>query len=157
MTFIALRASGLYGDANPWAMQNQGTLATILDFMNVTKYPPSLLFLLATLGPMAIACAYADRLVGRLKDTLVMFGRVPFAFYVAHFFLIHLLAVLLGVLQGFEASQLMTIFFFYPEDYGIGLWGVYLVWIVVLVILYPLCRAMADLKSRRKDWGRIYL
>jgi uncharacterized membrane protein len=155
--FVLLRASGIYGDANPWSVQSEDMLATVLDFMNVSKYPPSLLFLLATLGPMAIACAYADRLNGWLKDTLVMFGRVPFTFYVAHFFLIHALSVLLGMLQGFEAAQLMTFFFFYPEGYGIELWGVYLVWATVMVILYPLCRAMANLKTRRKDWWLSYL
>lgn len=81
-----------------------------------------------------------------------MFGRVPFSFYVVHFYLIHLLAIALGVLQGYQASQFMTGFLFFPEGYGVGLTGVYLVWLLVLVILYPLCRWMADLKSRRKDW-----
>ena len=157
VAFIIIRATGLYGDANPWQVQERGALATVMDFMNVSKYPPSLLFLLATLGPMAIVCASADRFSGWLKDTLVMFGRVPFAFYVAHFFLIHLLSVLLGVWQGFEADQLMTLFFFYPEGYGVGMIAVYVVWILVLAMLYPGCRAMANLKARRKDWWLSYL
>lgn len=155
--YVILRASGIHGDSNPWQVQPEGALATVFDFMNVTKYPPSLLFLLATLGPMAIVCGLADRWSGWLKETLVMFGRVPFAFYVAHVFLIHLLAVGLGVTQGFAPDQLMTFALFFPPDYGIGLAGVYLVWLLVLAILYPLCRAMADLKSRRKDWWLSYL
>ncbi len=156
-TFILLRFSGWYGDANPWQEQNSGALATAMDFMNVTKYPPSLLFLLATLGPMAILAGLADRLTGVLKDTLVMFGRVPFAFYVAHFYLLHLLAIALGLLQGFQAGEFMTFFAFFPPDYGVSLTGVYLVWLLVLVLLYPLCRWMADIKSRRKDWWLSYL
>ena len=155
--FVVLRASGLYGDANPWQVQAAGPLATVFDFMNVTKYPPSLLFLLATLGPMAIVCGLADRWSGWLKNTLVMFGRVPFAFYVLHVFLIHLLAIGLGVVQGFAADQMMTFPLFFPPDYGVGLAGVYLAWFLVLAILYPPCQAMADLKSRRKDWWLSYL
>ncbi len=155
--FAVLRATGVHGDANPWAVHTAGPLATVFDFMNVTKYPPSLLFLLATLGPMAIVCALADRWSGWLKDTLVMFGRVPFAFYVAHVFLIHLLSIGLGVLQGFPAADFMTFPLFYPEGYGVNLVGVYLVWLLVLAILYPPCRAMAGLKSRRKDWWLSYL
>ena len=157
LIFLVLRASGLYGDPNPWHEQELGMVATVFDFMNVSKYPPSLLFLLITLGPMAILAGVADRLNGWLKDTLVMFGRVPFAFYVAHFLLIHLLAIGLGVLQGFEAKQFMTAFLFFPAGYGLGMWGMYLVWLLVLVILYPFCRWMAGIKSRRKDWWLSYL
>jgi len=157
VAFVLLRTSGIYGDANGWQPHELGLVATLRDYMNVSKYPPSLLFLLITLGPMAIVCARADRWSGWLKDTLVMFGRVPFAFYVAHFILIHILAVGMGVIQGFEASQFITLFLFFPEGYGISLLGVYLVWLLVLAILYPFCRWMADLKSRRKDWWLSYL
>ncbi len=155
--FLLLRSSGLYGEANPWQVHELQPVATVLDFMNVTKYPPSLLFILATLGPMAILAGYADRLSGWLKDTLVMFGRVPFLFYVAHLYLIHLLAIGLGLVQGFEANQFMTAFLFFPEDYGVGLVGVYVVWILVLAILYPLCNWFAKVKSRRRDWWLSYL
>ena len=79
-------------------MQELGLLATIFDFMNLSKYPPSLSFLLATMGPMAIVGAYADRGQGKLKDILVLFGRVPFMFYVAHFSLLHALSVGMGVI-----------------------------------------------------------
>ena len=157
ITFFLLRASGLYGDSNPWRLQEGGVLATILDFMNVTKYPPSLLFLLITLGPMAILAGYADRFKGRCKNVLVMFGRVPFLFYVAHFYLIHILAVCLGVLQGFEVNQLLTSFRFFPEGYGVGLGGVFLGWLIVLVLLYPLCKWFAAVKARRRDWWLSYL
>ena len=157
VAFFLLRASGLYGDSNPWQTQEQGVVATFLDFMNVTKYPPSLLFLLVTLGPMAILAGCADRFRGRCKDTLVMFGRVPFLFYVAHFYLIHLLAVGLGVMQGFEAQQFLTSFRFFPDGYGVGLPGVFLGWLLVLVLLYPVCKWFAALKARRSDWWLSYL
>ena len=76
-----------------------------MDLLNTTKYPPSLDYLLMTLRPAALLCSFADRVKGRAKEILVMFGRVPFAFYVAHFFLIHTLSVLLGVIQGFTVPR----------------------------------------------------
>jgi uncharacterized membrane protein len=155
--FVIIRTFGFYGDPNTWQVQELGFISTFFDFMDVTKYPPSLLYFLATMGPMAYLCAYADRFNGWFKDTLVMFGRVPFAFYVGHFYLIHTLAVIFGVYQGFEASQLMTMFPFFPKGYGTGLIGVYLVWMVVLVIMYVFCKWMYRIKSTRKDWWLSYI
>jgi uncharacterized membrane protein len=155
--FVVIRATGLYGDPNPWQVQDAGTLATVFDFMNLSKYPPSLLFLLATLGPMAIVCAYADRMRGWLKDALVMFGRVPFAFYVLHWYLLRLISFVLAKYQGFEPSEMMTFFFFFPQGYGVSLGRVYGLWLLLLVILYPFCKWMAEVKTRRKDWWLSYL
>jgi uncharacterized membrane protein len=156
--FIALRALDVYGDANRWEPSpTRGAMGTILDFLNTTKYPPSLLFALMTLGPAAIFCAFAERWRGWLKDSLVMFGRVPFAFYVAHFFLIHALAVLFGVLQGFPASALFDVPFFYPQGYGMPLWGVYLVWALVIALLYPWARFVANVKARSRAWWLSYV
>src|SRR6185295_14294098 len=138
-------------------LQPGGVTRTVLDFINTTKYPPSLDFLLMTLGPAAIFCSVADRFSGRVKDALVMFGRVPFAFYVAHVLLIHTIGVLIGVIQGFQARQLMTLFFFYPKGFGISLPAVYAVWLLVIATLYPLCRWVADVKARRRDWWLSYL
>ncbi|PCI64786.1 MAG: hypothetical protein COB37_00390 [Kordiimonadales bacterium] len=157
VAFVLIRASHLYGDMNPWEVHKSGLAETFFDFMNVSKYPPSFLFLLITLGPMAIVCAYADRATGWLKDMLVMFGRVPFAFYVAHLYLIHVLSIFLGMSQGYEASQFFKDFFFYPQGYGLGLGGVYLVWLLVIGMLYPLCKWVANIKTRRKDWWLSYL
>ena len=157
IAFLLLRASGLYGDPNPWRFQEVGLLATALDFMNVTKYPPSLLFLMITLGPMALLCACADRMGGWLKDTLVMFGRVPFAFYIAHWYLIRLGSMALATYQGYEPEQMMTFFFFFPKDYGVSLPWVYLIWLLAMAILYPFCKWFAGVKTRRKDWWLSYL
>ncbi len=154
--FLVLRTVDAYGDPNPWQIQGAG-LRTVLDYLNVTKYPPSLLFLLMTLGPSAVLCAYADEIPEMVKRPLITFGRVPFAFYVAHFYLIHTLSVLLGVFQGFEAKQFLTVMFFFPEGYGLGLPGVYAVWLLVVATLYPLCRWVAGVKARRHDWWLSYL
>jgi uncharacterized membrane protein len=155
--FLLLRASDVYGDPNRWTVHAAGMVSTGLDFMNVSKYPPSLLFLLATLGPAALFCACADRLPRAPRDVLVTYGRAPFAFYVAHFYLIHALAVGVGVLQGFQASQMTTIMLFFPEGYGVSLPVVYVIWIAVVASLYPLCRWVSDVKARRTDWWLSYL
>jgi hypothetical protein len=131
--------------------------ATVIDFLNTTKYPPSLDFILMTIGPSAILCAFADKAPAGISGILTTFGRVPFAFYVAHVFLIHTLSVLLGVAQGFRADQLLTLFLFYPPGYGVSLLGVYVVWAIVIVTLYPYCRWMASVKARRRDWWLSYL
>ena len=88
---------------------------TLIHFLNVTKYPPSLLFLLMTLGPSAILWAFADRVPDAIKRLLVVFGRAPFAFCVAHLYLIHPSAVAFGVIQGFDARQFLTYSFFFPK------------------------------------------
>lgn len=157
LSFFVLRFLDGYGEPNHWQWQALGLRATIMDFMNVSKYPPSLLFLLITLGPMAILCAFAENFKGWINDTFVLFGRVPFFFYVLHFALIHLLSIIFGVMQGFEVDQFITFFMLYPEGYGTNLLGVYAVWALVIVMLYPACRWMYKLKSTRKDWWLSYL
>jgi uncharacterized membrane protein len=154
--FVVLRALDVYGDPNHWEVQQRG-LSTFFDFLNTSKYPPSLLFLAMTLGPAAILCSYAERWRGFVKDALVMFGRVPFAFYVAHFYLLHAMSVALGVAQGFAASQLMTFPPFYPAGYGVTLGWVYVGWAAAVLALYPLCRWMAGVKARSKAWWLSYL
>jgi uncharacterized membrane protein len=157
--FVVLRALDVYGDPNPWESQPGGAVRTLLDFLNTTKYPPSLSFTLMTLGPAAIFCAYAQSWRGWLKDTLVMYGRVPFAFYIAHWYLIHTLCVLLGVIQGFPASALLTVpgGGAFPADYGLPLAGVYLVWLLVVAALYPWARWIAGIKSRSRAWWLSYV
>lgn len=154
--FLVLRLAGVYGDPNPWTSQAQ-PVSTLIDLLNTTKYPPSLLFLLMTLGPSAILCALTDRAPDAIKDRLIVFGRVPFAFYVVHFYLIHTGSLALGVLQGFAARDFLTIMLFYPKGYGLALPGVYLVWALVVLALYPLCRWVASVKARRRDWWLSYV
>jgi hypothetical protein len=110
-----------------------------------------------TLGPAAMLCAVADRVPAPIKRPLIVFGRAPFALYVAHLYLIHALAVAFGVAQGFDARQFLTYGFFFPKGYGAGLAGTYAVWILVIGMLYPLCRWVAAVKDRRRDWWLSFL
>ena len=157
IAFILLRALNVYGDPHPWAINPSRTAASIMSFLAATKYPPSLLYLLMTLGPAAILCAFADRWRGPIKDALVTLGRAPLAFYVAHFYLIHTGAILVGIAQGFTAQQFLTPYRFFPKGYGVSLWGVYLIWIALVLVLYPLCRWVAAVKARRQDWWLSYV
>jgi uncharacterized membrane protein len=154
--FVLLRALNLYGDAHPRLEQGDaGTL--VLSFLNLTKYPPSLLFLLMTLGPALIALGLADRARGAVADALVVFGRVPFLFYVAHIYLIHALAVFAATTQGLPASSLLILPLPAPEGYGFGLPVIYGVWAAVVLLLYPLCARYAGIKERSRAWWLSYL
>ena len=155
--FVALRAFDVYGDPHAWHVDERGAVGTVMSFLNTEKYPPSLLYLLMTIGPAAILCAFAERFRGAARDTLVMFGRVPFAFYVAHLYLLHVLAIVLGVLQGFDARSFLVMAWAFPQGYGVPLPWLYPIWMLVVVLLYPLCRWMANLKARRNDWWLSYL
>jgi uncharacterized membrane protein len=154
--FLVLRFIDGYGDSNHWEPQARGA-ATFIDFLNTSKYPPSLQFLAMTLGPGAIFCAFADHMRGFFKDMFVMFGRVPFAFYVAHFYLLHLLSLLLGAVQGIPVAQLLTFPPFYPPGYGVSLPLVYAVWALVIALLYPFCRWVAGVKARSRAWWLSYV
>ena len=88
---------------------------------------------------------------------MVTIGQVPLFYYVGHIYLAHALAVLAGVLQGFAAADLLVMFMKFPEGYGLGLFGVYVVWLIVLLIMYLPCRWFARLKATRKDWWLSYL
>jgi uncharacterized membrane protein len=157
IAFIAIRALNVYGDPHAWEFDPKGMTATIMSFLGTTKYPPSLLFILMTLGPAAIVCAFADRFRGPVNDALVTLGRAPLAFYIAHLYLIHALAMALGAVQGFAAEQFLTHYRFFPQGFGVGLLGVYLIWIAVVLALYPLCRWVAAVKARRQDWWLSYV
>jgi uncharacterized membrane protein len=156
-TFVLLRLLGFYGDPRAWHFDPNDLRASVMSFLATTKYPPSLLFTLMTLGPATIVCAFADRLPGPIRNILQTYGRAPLAFYIAHFYLIHTLSVLLGMAEGFQADQFFTHYRFFPKGYGVGLGGVYLIWLTVVVVLYPLCRYVTAVKARRKDWWLSFL
>lgn len=142
--FIILRATNVYGDPAPWTVQ-ETWLATLLSFLNCEKYPPSLLYLMMTLGPALILLAAFEHAHGILARILAVFGQVPFFFYVVHIYLIHALAVATAfALTGNPATA--------PEiDLSLG--GVCLVWVLVLILLYPMCRWFAELKTNgRGSW-----
>jgi uncharacterized membrane protein len=155
--FFILRATNLYGDPAPWAIQDS-LLATVLSFINCEKYPPSLLYLSMTLGPALMLVAALERVRGPVADWIATFGRVPFFYYVVHIFLLHALAIAfawatigdIGWLFGSMAGRK-------PAAYGLSLAGIYAVWLAVVVALYPLCRWFAGLKRRRAEWWWSYL
>lgn len=154
--FILLRATNSYGDPTPWSSQSTA-LFTIWSFINTQKYPPSLLYLLMTLGPGLIVLAYSERLRGRYVDILVTFGRVPFFFYVLHMYFIHSLALILAEIQGLGWQAAAAPVWRLPTEYGLPLWGSWMVWIAVIAALYPACNWFAGVKARRKDWWLSYL
>jgi uncharacterized membrane protein len=154
--FVLLRATNLYGDPAAWQGQS-GTLATALSFINCEKYPPSLLYLMTTLGPALILLAAFRNAHGRLAGWLIIFGRVPLFYYVVHIFLIHALAIVFAAAVFGNASWLFGSFAGKPAGYGMGLAGVYGVWLLVVVALYWPCRWFAALKQRRREWWWSYL
>jgi uncharacterized membrane protein len=146
--FVVLRATNFYGDPGSWAVQ--GTwLATLLSFINCEKYPPSLLFLMMTLGPALMLLGAFEQARGALARILAVFGQVPFFFYVVHIYLLHALAV---------ATRLaMTGTLESNPEIGLGLAGIYLVWLIAVGLLYPVCRWFAGLKERGSGWWWSYL
>jgi uncharacterized membrane protein len=160
--FIVLRSINVYGDPVPWTSQF-GATKTILSFLAVTKYPPSLLFLLMTLGAGILFLAFAERPArGRFANVLITFGRVPFFFYLLQWVAAHSLAIAASWMAGKPVAYLFSNFGFagpLPPTNGIGfgLPVVYLVWLTGLVLLYPLCRWFAEVKARRRDWWLSYL
>jgi uncharacterized membrane protein len=156
LAFVALRTLDVYGDPSP-RLREGGAALLGMSFLNLTKYPPSLLYLLMTLGPMLVALAFLRRASGRAAGVLVTFGRVPFLFYVAHLYLVHALAVAAGAAQGYPASAMRDVFIRLPEGYGFGLPVVYLVWLGVVGALYPPCMRYAALKARSRSRWLSYL
>lgn len=157
VAFVVLRVLNVYGDPNPWESDPDNIGASVMSFLGTSKYPPSLHYLLMTLGPAAIVCALVGRLPEGIRNPLALFGRAPLAFYIAHLYLIHFIALLLGCAQGFAAHQFLTHYRFFPSGFGVDLPGVYLIWIAVVVMLYPLCRWVTAVKARRQDWWLSYV
>jgi uncharacterized membrane protein len=154
--FVFLRYVNRYGDPSPWAVQT-GPAFTALSFINVTKYPPSLLYLLMTLGPAIAALPALERLTGPAARVLTAYGRVPLFYYVLHIYLIHALAIGSAYLAHSDVGAFSTVAFAFPKDYGYGLPLVYAVWLVVVSSLYLPCRWFAGVKQRRHDPWLSYL
>ena len=156
LAFLVLRTGNGYGDPAPWTVQ-ESPGRTVLSFLNTTKYPPSLLFLLMTLGPALAVLPLLERATGALARAVTMFGRVPLFFYVLHLYLIHALALAVGVAAGFDARSFLHVWLFLPDEWGYGLPVVYLVWAGVVLALYPACRWFAGVKARRREAWLSYL
>ena len=148
IAFIFLRATNLYGDPDPWSMQD-AWFSTVLSFLNCEKYPPSLLFLMMTLGPALILLASFEHARGAFAGVLATFGQVPFFYYVVHIYLIHGFAVATGFALTGTVTSMPAI--------GFSLPGIYFVWLLVLVLLYPICSWFNALKERGRGWWWRYL
>ena len=161
LLFNIIRAINVYGDPSEWS--HQKTLVfTVLSFLNTTKYPPSLLFLLMTLGPAIIFLALAETgdAGGPARRFFVTFGRVPLFFYILQWITAHLISIALHVAFGKPSGWLwQSPLNFAPPDLAIGfnLAVVYAAWIAGVLLLYPLCTWFAGVKQRRKDWWLSYL
>jgi len=162
LAFLVIRGINVYGDPSPWSVQVPGM--TALSFLRCNKYPPSLDFLLMTLGPALLLLAWLDRMVLTKTNPLIVFGRVPLFYFLVHLYVLHAIAFPLALVRYGHAAFLLNPApsmggpaNLYPSDYGYPLWGVYAVWFAVVALLYPICLWYAWLKERRNDWWLSYL
>lgn len=162
IAFVALRALNVYGDPVPWSAQHSSVF-TALSFLNTSKYPPSLLFLLMTLGPALLFLRAVDGRTPKVLRPALTFGKVPLFYYILHITLIHLIAVGICYYQNgavhwmFESPDLGNVPFTRPPGWGLQLTSVYLWWFTVVLVLYPACRWFAGVKRRRRDAWLSYL
>jgi uncharacterized membrane protein len=160
--FVVLRVINVYGDPVPWSSQ-RSPLFTALSFLNANKYPPSLLFLLMTLGPAMLLLRAVDSRTPRLLRPALIIGKVPLFYFLTHLALIHLLAVVVCYVRYgdahwmFESPTLGQYPITQPPGWPSGLPVVYMIWVSVVVALYPLCRWFAGVKQRRTDAWLSYL
>jgi len=155
--FILLRGANVYGDPAPWHPEKNGVY-TFLSFMNVSKYPPSLLFTLVTVGLLFLFLSFIDGKENVLTRIATVYGKVPMFYYLIHWNIIHLSMFAMVFLQGFHTDQLVfgTFQFGRPPGSGIGLAGVYLAWFCIVASLYPLCKWYGRYKPMHpeKRWLR---
>lgn len=153
--FIVFRFINVYGDPRPWKVQDT-TLKTFFDFMNVQKYPPSLLFLCATIGPGLIFLALVKNTQTRIAKIACVYGRVPFFFFIVHFYILHIVAIVAYLARGHSFMEGMkgvtgVLFKFAVPGEGYSLPIVYVIWIAVVVALYPLCKWYDRYKMNHKE------
>jgi uncharacterized membrane protein len=163
LLFLVFRTINRYGDMLPWSVQ-QSAIMTICSFLNVTKYPPSLLYTLMTLGPAMVFLALMERPLNQLGKIIIPFGRVPLFFYILHLYLIHGLAVIAVMISGRPWTYMVLTGGMNGKDspwligYGFSLGITYAVWILVVAMLYPLCKKYDQYKSSHKEqWWLSYL
>jgi uncharacterized membrane protein len=159
-SFIVLRFINIYGDPVLWSPQKNLVLS-ILSFFNISKYPPSLLFCLVTLGIMFFLLAYSEQVSNGLKKITTVYGKVPLFYFIIHFYLVHIITILVLLLQGFQWNQLefSAGSFGRPKGVtsGLPLWEIYIIWMVVVVLLYEPCVWFGKFKSEKKYWWLSYL
>jgi uncharacterized membrane protein len=158
LAFILLRLLNNYGEPESWK-QYPSTLFSFMSFINTTKYPPSLLYLLMTIGPSLIFLSLTETFINKIAQFFIVFGRVPLFFYLMHLYLLHLAAftATLFSYSWSETIDAMTKMTDFPSGYGFSLLIVYLIWIVTILILYPLCKLYNNFKSTHQSWWLSYI
>ncbi|MEE9364967.1 MAG: heparan-alpha-glucosaminide N-acetyltransferase domain-containing protein [Cellulophaga sp.] len=159
--FFVLRGINVYGDLVPWSIQKDLSY-TVLSFFNITKYPPSLIFLLMTMGPSLLLLHLLESKKNRITNFFLVFGKVPLFYYFLHVFVIHLLAMIIHVLLGgYWKDLILTGASFMNatlSTYGYPLWIVYIAWISIVLLLYPICKKYMIYKANnRSKWWLKYL
>lgn len=160
--FILIRLTNIYGDPVDWSVQ-RNAFYTVLSFINVNKYPPSLLFLCVMLGPALLLLAFVEAIKNRFTDSLVVFGRTAFFYYILHIYIIHIAAAICFFARGHSFEDAKNVgqqfpFMFVAPGEGYGLGVVYVVWALVVIGLYPLCKWYDRYKtSHPNKWWLSYL
>jgi uncharacterized membrane protein len=159
--FIVIRLINGYGDPRPWSSQPT-PFFTFLSFLNTTKYPPSLLYILMTLGPALLFLAFTEKPLNAFTQKVVVLGRVPMFFYIIHIYILHLLGVIAVVASGHPWHDMVLHTWVTANEqlqgYGYPLWFVYALWIVVMIGLYPVCRWYDGYKkAHREKWWLSYV
>ena len=148
--FLILRCFNLYGDPSNWSVQKNAVF-TVLSILNVTKYPPSLLYLLVTLGPALIFLSLSEKPLSGVSKIIAVYGRVPFFYYVLHIYLIHLFAMLAAMLSGHPLGDMILSDSVNRsgalKNYGFTLFVTYLVWAALVAFLYPFCKWYDEYKK----------
>ncbi len=156
--FLVLRGVNYYGDPVPWETQERGLLYTFLSFLNTEKYPASLLFILMTLGPSILMIPWLEKWQGVKVKFISVFGRVPFFFYLLHFAIVHVIAIIWSQWRFGTSEWWLGPPSGFPENYQPDLALVFAIWPVVILICYPLCKWFADYKKTHKEyWWLSYL
>lgn len=150
--FLVIRGLNIYGDPVPWSVQ-KNPLFTFLSFMNVAKYPPSLSFTLVTLGFMFLMLAAAEGLTNAFGRIMAVYGKVPLFYFLLHWYLIHPIMFLIVFMEGYKSSDLLfgTNFGRPKGPSGVGLVWIYLLWLLVVVTMYPLCKRYGEYKARHRN------
>jgi len=160
--FIVIRVIDFYGDPGRWQQQSS-LLYTLFDFIDVQKYPPSLLYMCMTIGPAILFLAATEGAANRLSKFITVYGRVPFFYYILHFFLIHILSGIFFLASGntmadaLKAAGKFQLPLFIIPGKGYDLWVVYIVWLAVIFLLYPVCNWFSKYKQTHKQWWLSYL
>lgn len=157
--FLFLRFFNFYGDPAPWSIQRDWVY-TVLSFFNVSKYPPSLMYLCLTIGTALIVLSLVENVQNKSVKIFIVYGNVPFFYYVLHFYLIHTICVILFFASGYPTSDIIpknSFFLFRPDTFGYNLGIVYLIWLFVIAALYFPCKWFGKYKKTHSQWWLSYL